>query len=89
MPSLPYLAKGHPERNAILDPRGVWTYGELAARVDAVAGRLGPLGGERVGLFLDRTKESLEILLGVFEAEGVAVPFSLRGNSPTRCPTPG
>lgn len=78
MTTLPYLALGAASRKAISDPLGTWTYGELAERVDAVAGRLGPLNGERVGLFLDRTRLSMALLLGVFEAGGVAVPFSLR-----------
>jgi malonyl-CoA/methylmalonyl-CoA synthetase len=80
VPSLPYLDRGlrHPSRPAITDPQGTWTYGELAGRVDAVAARLGGLRGERVGLFLDRTRESVALLLGVFGAGGVAVPFSLR-----------
>jgi malonyl-CoA/methylmalonyl-CoA synthetase len=81
MASLPYIGRGAAARNAISDPLGTWTYGELAGSVDAVAGRLGPLNGERVGLFLDRTRESLALLLGVFEAGGIAVPFSLRATS--------
>jgi malonyl-CoA/methylmalonyl-CoA synthetase len=79
MPTLPYLSRGSPGRSAIQDLRGRWSYGELAERVDAVAGRLGPLAGERIGLLLDRTKESIAVLLGVFEAGGVAVPLSTRG----------
>ncbi|MBI3858334.1 MAG: AMP-binding protein [Planctomycetes bacterium] len=79
MPSLPYLSQGASSKTAILDARDGWTYGELAAQADAVAGRLGALGGERIGLFLDRTKESIALLLGVFEAGGIAVPLSLRG----------
>jgi len=79
MPALPYLSKGASARPAIRDARGQWTYGELAGRIDAVAGRLGPLDGKRIGLFLDRTKESTALLLGVFEAGGIAVPLSLRG----------
>lgn len=79
MPSLPYLSKGAPGRTAIRDPQGAWGYGDLSERVDAVAARLGRLDGARVGLFLDRTRESIAALLGVFEAGGVAVPLSLRG----------
>jgi malonyl-CoA/methylmalonyl-CoA synthetase len=80
MPSLPYLDRGlrQPGRTAIVDPQGSWTYGELGERTRSVTGRLGGLGGERVGLFLDRTREAAGLLLGVLQAGGVAVPLSLR-----------
>jgi malonyl-CoA/methylmalonyl-CoA synthetase len=80
MPSLPYLDRGlrRPQQTAIVDSQGSWSYGELGERTQAVAGRLGGLRGERVGLFLDRTREAAALVLGVLQAGGVAVPLSLR-----------
>jgi len=79
MLSLHCLERGRPDRPALRDARGAWTYGELAARVDAAAARLGRLDGARVALQLDRTRQSAAVLLGVLRAGGVAVPLSLKG----------
>jgi malonyl-CoA/methylmalonyl-CoA synthetase len=73
-----FLARGRADREAIRDASGAWTYGDLAARVEAVAGRLGPLEGARVGLLLERSKEAVAAFLGVLQAGGVALPFSTR-----------
>ncbi len=75
-----FLARGlrRPEREAVRDAAGAWTYGELAARVEAVAARLGPLGGDRVGLIVERAKEAVAAFLGVLHAGGVALPFSTK-----------
>jgi malonyl-CoA/methylmalonyl-CoA synthetase len=83
MPSLPYLQRGleRPDKSAIIDAKGSWTYAELADNVDSVAGALvgaePSLEGERVGLFLDASKESMALYLGALEAGGVAVPISV------------
>ncbi len=73
------LERGKADRAAVRDARGTWTYAELAAKSETVAARLGSLGGARIGLQLDRTRESVAVLLGVLRAGGVIVPFSLKG----------
>ena len=79
MIALHCLERGKADRAAVRDARGTWTYGELAAKSETAAARLGRLEGRRVGLYLDRTRESVALLLGVLRAGGVAVPFSLKG----------
>jgi malonyl-CoA/methylmalonyl-CoA synthetase len=73
------LSRGRPDRAAVRDDRGTWTYAGLAAKVETAAARLGPLEGRRVGLTLERSRESVATFLGVLRAGGVAVPFSLKG----------
>jgi len=81
--TLPYLERGlhRAERTAIRDAAGSWTYGELAAQAGRAAGSLTLQAGERVGLMLGRSREAVAVFLGVLEARGVAVPFSLRGTA--------
>lgn len=82
-----YVIRGlkHPQRSAVFDACGVWTYEELLRRAENVAARL--LGRwelkreDRVGLFLNRRKESVALLLGVWGAGAIAVPFSTRGSA--------
>lgn len=79
-----YLAKGleQPERLAVTDAAGAWSYQELLRRAQSVAARLARADlrpGDRAGLFLPRRKESVALFLGVLGAGGVAVPFSVRG----------
>lgn len=82
-----YLMRGleAPRREAVFHPDsdGWWTYEQLLDRTKSVAARLtsgrGWNAGNRVGLFLPRRKESVALLLGVFGAGGIAVPFSVRG----------
>jgi malonyl-CoA/methylmalonyl-CoA synthetase len=71
-----YLERGRPSSTAVRDARGAWTYGELAREAEAAAARLGVSPGERVGLALERTRESLALLLGAFHARAVVVPLS-------------
>ncbi|MPZ48695.1 MAG: AMP-binding protein [Dehalococcoidia bacterium] len=83
MPELPYLQKGleHPNKSAIIDSRGAWTYAELAENVDsaacALAGAEDSIEGERIGIFMDPSKETLAMFFGILEAGGVAVPLSI------------
>jgi malonyl-CoA/methylmalonyl-CoA synthetase len=77
-----YLAKGlkTPDKIAITDQAGTWTYGELAQAMAQVAGSLlgtrRSLEGERVGMILEPSRESIGALLGVLAAGGVAVPIA-------------
>ncbi|MBI4661692.1 MAG: AMP-binding protein [Verrucomicrobia bacterium] len=71
-----------PEKPAVIDLAGAWSYSGLASRAahvaEALVGRHGLAQGDRVGLFLPRRKESVALLLGIFGAGGIAVPFSVR-----------
>ncbi|HKV08300.1 MAG TPA: amino acid adenylation domain-containing protein, partial [Thermoanaerobaculia bacterium] len=51
-------ARRHPERPAVADPEGTWTYGELARAVDGLAARLREAGvekGDRVAVWAHRS----------------------------------
>ncbi|MBI2949930.1 MAG: AMP-binding protein [Verrucomicrobia bacterium] len=73
------------DKTAVLDCAGAWSYGELARHAAQVSAHLRQRerlsSGERVGLFLQRRKESVALLLGVFGAGGLAVPFSVRATA--------
>jgi malonyl-CoA/methylmalonyl-CoA synthetase len=83
--SAQYLKRGleHRQRLAATDDGGSWTYEQLAQGTESVAAgllsRADWTPGNRVGLFLPRRKESVALLLGTFDAGGIAVPLSLRG----------
>ena len=84
-----YLLRGleAPRREAVFhsESDAAWTYEQLFDRTRSVAARLmtsrGWNPGNRVGLVLPRRKESVALLLGIFGAGGVAVPFSVRGTA--------
>ncbi len=72
-----------PERIAAVAGEEAWSYGELARRARAVAGRLRELGcttreggpETRVGLLADRSLAGLAGLLGVLEAGAAYLPL--------------
>lgn len=80
-----YLQRGLDllQKEAVVDSDGGWSYEQVLNRIRCVAAHLegsrGWNAGNRVGLFLPKRKESIALLLGVFGAGGVAVPFSVRG----------
>ncbi len=86
------LRAGHaPEATAVIDlsesdsPRR-WTYGELDALVDAVAGGLraaGLLPGARVGLLCMNSTRAIAVLLGAMRAGCTAVPINPRAGLET------
>ena len=82
-----YLTRGLqlPDREAVTDGAGAWTYAELLQHSECVAAALrgphGVQGGDRVGLFLQRRRESVAQLLGAFGVGGVVTPFSVRGTA--------
>ncbi len=67
-----------PDRVALVSGGERWSYGELAARASALAGRLSAAGvgpEVRVGVCLPRGPELVAALLAVLEAGGVYVPL--------------
>jgi malonyl-CoA/methylmalonyl-CoA synthetase len=85
---LDYLNRGSPEleRFAIEDSAGRWTYAGLTEHVESAAGSLlgaqRGLDGERIGLFLDPTRESMAAFLGVLAAGAIAVPIATQAVPP-------
>ncbi len=66
------------ERTAVIDRSRSMTYAELDRRSDQVANLLGQLGvlpGDRVGLYLEKSLESIVGLYGVMKAGACYVPF--------------
>jgi amino acid adenylation domain-containing protein len=71
-------AQSTPERAAAIDREGSISYGELDARANQLARRLGALGvgpGSAVGLLADRSIEMVVGLLGILKAGGAYVPL--------------
>jgi amino acid adenylation domain-containing protein len=71
-------AAQHPKRIALLFEDQEITYGELAARSDAIARELVAAGlrpGQIVGLYLHRSAEAVAAILGVLKAGGAYLPF--------------
>ena len=67
-----------PRAVAVRWERGEATYGELAARVEALAAALGALGvgaETRVGILLDRSADAVAAMLAVMRAGGAYVPL--------------
>ncbi|MEU6664775.1 amino acid adenylation domain-containing protein [Streptomyces sp. NPDC046727] len=68
----------HPERKAVEDQNGTWTYAELWARATAVAALLrhhGAQGDTFVGVCLPRGRAMVAALLGVWMAGAAYVPL--------------
>jgi acyl-CoA synthetase (AMP-forming)/AMP-acid ligase II len=77
-------AKRYPDRIAIVDRDRTFTYAELDRRANQLAHALLDLGvgqGDRVGLYLDKSLESLVGIYGVLKAGAAYVPFD--PNAPT------
>jgi benzoate-CoA ligase len=73
------LAAGRAEKPAYIDPRGSWTYGELAARVDRFGNLLRSLGirrEERILLALLDTIDWPTAFLGAIKAGVVPIPVN-------------
>src|ERR1700759_2093424 len=73
------LKAGRADRPAFIDPRGVWTYGQLADRVARFAAALRALGvqrEERVLIALLDTIDWPSAFLGCLKAGVVAVPVN-------------
>jgi amino acid adenylation domain-containing protein len=76
---LPSRSAEHgPERVAVIDGDRTMTYSELEQRASQVAQLLRSLGvsrGDRVGLYLDKSAESVVGLYGVLKAQAIYVPL--------------
>jgi amino acid adenylation domain-containing protein len=71
-------ARRHPDRTAIIDRDRSVTYAELEARSNRLAHLLLDLGvarGDRVGLYLNKSLESLIGIYGVLKTGAAYVPF--------------
>ena len=69
-------AARHPERPALSDPEGAWTYGDLAHAVDGLAARLREAGGEkgdRVAVWAHRSAPVVWAVMGILRAGGAFV----------------
>ncbi len=74
-------AKAYPRKAAIVWEEGTRTYGELLARIDALAGQLRDIGvreGERVGLALANGPVFVEGYLAAAQLGAIAVPLNPR-----------
>ena len=64
-------ARRAPDRPAVVDAAGTWTYGELAERAGELARRLREPGigrGDVVAILAERSAPLVQALLGVLEA---------------------
>ncbi len=69
-------ARRHPERTAVVDPQGSWTYGELAVAVGRLAAHLRTAGlepGDRVAIWAHRSAPVAWAVLGALAAGGAFV----------------
>jgi amino acid adenylation domain-containing protein len=69
-------ARRHPERPAVVDPHGTWTYGELAAAAGRLAAHLRAAGvapGDRVAIWAHRSAPVAWAVLGTLAAGGAFV----------------
>jgi acyl-CoA synthetase (AMP-forming)/AMP-acid ligase II len=71
------LSRWHPERIALIEPNGSWTFGQFVARVNRLGHALrgqGLTNGDRVALLLPDIREYLEADYGTMSAGLVRVP---------------
>jgi len=71
-------AEDHPDSVAVVDGSRSCTFGELDARSNRLAHQLVALGverGDRVGIYLDKSLESIVAMFGILKAGAAYVPF--------------
>ncbi|MGP3689118.1 amino acid adenylation domain-containing protein [Streptomyces sp. IBSNAI002] len=69
-----------PEATALVFGERRWTYAELDAAADRVARELIALGsrpGDRIGIAMDRSPETVAVILGVMKAGAATVPLDV------------
>lgn len=74
------IAHTFPDHVAVDGPDGVWTYHELAQRVDALAGRLLHAGcrtGSRIVVALPRSNQFIAAVLAISRIQGSFVPLDV------------
>lgn len=72
------IARAHPESVALTGPNGDWSYAELDARSDSLAGLLlqaGAQPNDHVGVLVERGPEWVACLLAVLKAGAAYVPL--------------
>ena len=77
------LSRWYPERTALIDPNGTWTFGQFVARMNQLGHALHGQGlnnGDRVALLLPDIREYLEADYGTMSAGLVRVPVDPRLN---------
>jgi amino acid adenylation domain-containing protein len=82
---LEHAADTHADRVAVVDGNRSLTYGELDGRANQVARLLLELGvtrGDRVGLYLDKSLESVVAVYGALKAGAVYVPLDPQAPAP-------
>jgi acyl-CoA synthetase (AMP-forming)/AMP-acid ligase II len=75
------LSRWYPERTALIDPNGTWTFRQFVARVNRLGHALRGQGlnnGDRVALLLPDIREYLEADFGTMSAGLVRVPLDPR-----------
>src|SRR5882672_3759759 len=71
-------ARSHPEDIAVSDGDRTITYGDLDARSNQLANLLldrGTRRGDRIGLYLDKSLESIIAIYGILKAGAAYVPL--------------
>jgi long-chain acyl-CoA synthetase len=71
-----------PESTALVFAERRWTYAELTAATDALAGQMADLVGERVAFMLPNTSEAVLTYLACFRSGAVAAPLNMRYAAP-------
>src|ERR1700730_12457767 len=77
------LSRWYPERTALIDPNGTWTFGQFVARVNRLGNALRGQGlnkGDRVALLLPDIREYSEVDYGTMSAGLVRAPVDARLN---------
>ncbi len=67
-----------PQKSAVINTDGGWTYSELWGKVQLLRNSLSMTGcvkGDRVGVFMERSPETLASVLAVFSSGAVYVPL--------------
>ena len=80
---LAQLALAHPDRPAIVDDTGIWSFRQFHARITRFGNALRGIGlrkGDRVALLVPDIREYLEADYGVMAAGLVRVPMDPRLN---------
>lgn len=73
-------AEQHPDHPAVEDERGCLTYAELAARAGCIAAALAAAGvqpGDRVGILMPKSRQTVSGIYGIMWSGGAYVPLDV------------